>query len=206
MTFETNATICGTEKINCFVFEACLRSPFSHPSMSRDAGSSPIATQGPMGANVSNPFAAGVLHVFPLQLARRHVDEARQAEHIIHRFVGRNAGRALPDDHAELRFVMYLAGVRRNANRVARSDNRGRRFEKHERLWRERLVHLRRVVFVIQPDGNHFRRRTTGLRNLEGVTACALLERTVEDIALDQPKRAVRLHRVTRAAIVLDSV
>ena len=57
MTLETNATICGTVKISCRVFDACFFSPFSQPSTSSADGSSPTAMHGPIGANVSKPFA-----------------------------------------------------------------------------------------------------------------------------------------------------
>ena len=115
--------------------------------------------QGPIGANVSNPFARVYLNFLPLQLARGDVDEARQSEHVLHGLIGRYARRPLPYHDAELGLVMDFADVRRNPNRIARANHRGRRLHEHERLGRQRLVHLRRMVLVVQPDGDDLRRR-----------------------------------------------
>ena len=72
-------------------------------------------------------LGARVLHVLGLQLARGHVVEAGDAEHVVHRVGGFDARRAAADHHRHLRLVIDAAGPRRDANRLLRADDGRRR-------------------------------------------------------------------------------
>ena len=65
MTLETKATICGTGKINCRVFDACFRSPFSHPSTSSGRRVESDRNAGTDGRERVEPLRARVLHLLP---------------------------------------------------------------------------------------------------------------------------------------------
>ena len=113
---------------------------------------------GPIGAKVSKPFARGYLDVLHLQLARGHVAEAGHAQHVAHRVRRADARRRAADHHRHLGFVLDAAGPGRDPDRVLGADDRRRGLEEHQRLGRQLLVHLRRVILVVEPDGDDDRR------------------------------------------------
>ena len=121
------------------------------------------------------------------------------------------AGRPLADHDAELGFVMDFADVRRNPNRVARADDRGRGLQEHRAA--------RTAAACSSPPRDpcssaRWQRPSTASPDTEcapGFTLPALQlraassEQPVEHIAVDEPIRAARFHRVARGAFVLDS-
>src|SRR5262249_51015814 len=57
MTNEMNSINPSSPQISCDVSEACRLTPLTQVSTPRASGPAPTATAGPIGANVSNPFA-----------------------------------------------------------------------------------------------------------------------------------------------------
>ena len=114
--------------------------------------------QGPIGAEGVEALGARILHVLRLQLARGDVVEAGDAEHVVHRVGGLDVRGALADHHRHLGFVLDAAGPRRNPDLVVGTDHRALRLEEHQRLGGQLLVHLGRVILVVQADADDDRR------------------------------------------------
>ena len=57
MCAVTNAIKVGTSKMRSLVRESCLTAPLTRVVMRRSRGSSPATMRGPIGQNVSKPFA-----------------------------------------------------------------------------------------------------------------------------------------------------
>jgi hypothetical protein len=146
----TNSTSSGTAKINWFVFDDCRFSPFTQPSIARFDGSSPTAMHGPIGANVSKPFARLYCTSLTWRLARGHVIQARHAEHVVHRVGRLHLRGAAADHHGHLGLVVHASRPERQADGRVRADDGRRRLREHQRLAGQLLVHLRGVVLVVQ--------------------------------------------------------
>ena len=107
---------------------------------------------------------------------------------------------------------MNFADIRRNSNRLARANYRRRRLHEHQRLCRQRLVHLRGVILVVQADGNdlrgHDRHKNLPWLHLRARLRSRLRTRSQHvnaDVAVNEPIRSPGLHSIARPAFVLDS-
>src|SRR5207249_8888226 len=111
----------------------------------------------------------------------------------------------LANHDAKLRFVIDAANVRGQANRIVRTNNGRARLHEHQRLGRQRLVPLCRVVFVIEADAQNLRRqnrRQNGGRLDRG--AGAIWQSTI-NITIDQAIDAVAFNGVGRRAVVFNA-
>ena len=75
-------------------------------------------------------------------------------------------------------------------DRVARADDRRRRLDEHQRLGRQRLALLRRVVLVVEPDADDLRRLTGASSAVRVARDLVARLRTAEQVALEQPPRS----------------
>ncbi|MCK7518684.1 MAG: hypothetical protein MZV64_13670 [Ignavibacteriales bacterium] len=99
-----------------------------------------------------------MLHAAVLQVAGGHVVRARHAQDVRRGRRRRDARRAPADDNRHLGLVIDPAEARGQPDRIAgRDDGRGRLEEDH-RLDRQRLALLRRVVLVVEADGDDLAR------------------------------------------------
>ncbi len=147
-----------------------------------------------------------VLHPLLLELARGDVVEAREAEHVARRIRFGDMVGASADHDADLRLVVDAAGALGQQDGVARPDDRGRRLDEHEGIFRKRLALLGRVVLVVEADADDLRRRHGGEDAVR--VALDLVPRFVglEQLPFEQPPRpAVRgFDHMARRPVVVD--
>ena len=149
----------------------------------------------------------GVLRPLLLELAGGDVVEAGEPEHVVPRVRLAHVMRAPADHDADFRFVVDAPDPAGQQDRVARPDHRRRRLDEHQRILRQGLSLLRRVILVVEADADHLRRRD---RRQEAVrVARDFVPRLVgaEQLALEEPPRpgVGRLDDVTRRAVVVDT-
>jgi len=145
--------MCSTGKMSSCVLDDCRRSPLTRPSTVRGSRPSPVAMHGPIGAKVSNPLQR--VYCGSFRCSSRAVTSLTQIRPRIPGVRRLDAVRALPDHQAEFGLVLDAADARRQANRIARTDQRRRRLEEQQRLGRQRLAHFPGVILVVEPDADH---------------------------------------------------
>ena len=161
---------------------------------------------GPIGAKVSKPFGAGVLTVLFLQVARGDVVHGGQSKDVLVGAIRPHFERALLDDDAQLGLMVDAPRPERHFDGGARTDDRRGGLDEEQRLGRQRLVLLGRVILVVQTDADDLRRydRRQQLRAL-GRDLGAFLE-IAENVAAHQPPLALALGDVTGLAFIIDPV
>src|SRR5579872_2951211 len=113
----------------------------------------------PQRAKSIEAFGARELHVFFLQVARGDVVPAGEAADDIAPSCTRDVLRALADDDRQLAFVIDALRLLRTEDRPFMRQQRGRRLQKNDRVGRNVVAELFRMVGVVPSDADDLRRR-----------------------------------------------
>src|SRR2546426_2175047 len=178
-----------------------------HPSLDAERG--PVEAHGNARSERRErveSLRARVLDVLRLQVPRGHVVHAGQPEDDVARLARGHAAGATPDHDGQLRLVVHTAHAGRDPDRVVRPDHRCCRLEEHQRLLRQRLVHLACMILVVEADRHDFRGAHRGekVECLSGDRSSRAI--VTEDVAIEPVQGPVALDRVTAVRAIADSV
>lgn len=142
---------CHVAGVSMLPFDAVHAAPdFEIGEARRAHGHHPWADR----AERIEPLGPGPLRLAALQIARGHVVDAGDAGDGGQRLGCARAADPPAEHDPDFGFVLDPGGLRRQDDRVAVADHGGGRFEEEQRLLRDYIPKLRRVVVVIPPDAD----------------------------------------------------